>query len=84
MNGGVLDVLIEQGWAHPLEGLRGCTGSHGNVGVPVGKFPTTECAACGKVIQDPPPRVSSKIGGGPVRDACSFRCAAAIVEADDA
>ncbi len=62
----------------PLDGLRACTGSHGNVGPEVKA--AVPCAVCGAPIADPPPQ-PRRPGSHPLVETCSFRCALSIFEA---
>lgn len=63
----------------PLEGLRACSGSYGNVG-PDAK-PSVPCAVCGRSIADPPPEPRFPSQPALV-ETCSFRCALAVFERD--
>jgi hypothetical protein len=63
----------------PLEGLRACSGSYGNVG-PDAK-PAVPCAVCGRPIADPPPEPRFPCQP-PLVETCSFRCALRVFERD--
>jgi hypothetical protein len=63
----------------PLEGLRACSGSYGNVG-PDAKAPVP-CAVCGRPIADPPPEPRFPCQP-PLVETCSFRCALTVFERD--
>jgi len=63
----------------PLEGLRACSGSYGNVG-PDAKGPVP-CAICGRAIADPPPEPRFPPHPALV-ETCSFRCALVVFERD--
>ena len=63
----------------PLEGLRACSGSYGNIG-PDSK-PAVPCAVCSRAIADPPPEPRFP-AQPPLVETCSFRCALAVFERD--